>query len=139
MVILHYLALADGTAVSDQIITFGGLKDGLIRGTKFDHDMEGTQRFLNGKTPDGIRKIAEPWGRICRQQRRFMCSISLSAKLSGLAEGVATDEEFEASGKMEQAKADCYLTMEDAVTVGEILLSKLNADKHSPRFKCAER
>ena len=50
------------------------------------------------------------------------------------------DEEFEASGKFYISKsADCYLTMEDAVTVGEILLSKLNADKHSPRFKCAER
>ncbi|HIX38001.1 MAG TPA: DUF3786 domain-containing protein, partial [Candidatus Blautia pullistercoris] len=34
LVSLHYLALADGTAVSEQIITFGGLKDGLIRGSK---------------------------------------------------------------------------------------------------------
>ena len=25
LVILHYLALADGTAISDQVITFGGL------------------------------------------------------------------------------------------------------------------
>lgn len=38
------------------------------------------------------------------------------------------DEEFEASGKIYISKsADCYLSMEDAVTVGEILLSKLKA------------
>ena len=40
------------------------------------------------------------------------------------------DEEFEASGKFYISKsADCYLTMEDAVTVGEILLSKLKAQE----------
>ena len=58
LVILHYLALADGTASSDQVITFGGLKDGLIRGTKFDHDMEKElQRFLNGKTFNLYHKL----------------------------------------------------------------------------------
>ena len=79
LVILHYLALADGTAISDQVITFGGLKDGLIRGTKFDHDMEKElQRFLNGKTPDCIRKICKALGTampICVQYFTFCQTI----------------------------------------------------------------
>ena len=76
LVILHYLALADGTAVSDQIITFGGLKDGLIRGTKFDHDMEkGLQRFLNGKTPDGIRKICRALGAEFADSNADLCAV----------------------------------------------------------------
>lgn len=38
------------------------------------------------------------------------------------------DEEFDASGKLMISKsADHYLTVEDAVTVGEILLSLLKA------------
>ena len=32
LVILHYLALADGTAISDQVITFGGLRMVLSEG-----------------------------------------------------------------------------------------------------------
>ncbi|MDY2660868.1 MAG: DUF3786 domain-containing protein, partial [[Ruminococcus] gnavus] len=36
------------------------------------------------------------------------------------------DEEFEASGKLYLSRsADHYLSMEDAVTVGEVFLSKL--------------
>ena len=86
LVILHYLALADGTAISDQVITFGGLKDGLIRGTKFDHD-KGTSEISEWKNT-GLHSedLQSPWGRICRQQCRSVCSISLSAKLSGLVE-----------------------------------------------------
>ena len=38
------------------------------------------------------------------------------------------DDEFEASGKLLVSKsADHYLTIEDAVTVGELLLSKLKS------------
>ena len=97
LVILHYLALAAGTAVSDQVITFGGLKDGLIRGTKFDHDTEKElQRFLNGKTSDCIRKICKALGCDIGEQtsnvnRNQRCSISLFAKLSSLAEDMVCE------------------------------------------------
>lgn len=51
-------------------------------------------------------------------------------KLSGLVKIWFADEEFEASGKLYLSRsADHYLTMEDAVTVGEILLSKLKAQE----------
>ena len=40
LILLHYLELADGTASSGQWINFGSLREGVIRGTKFDRDAE---------------------------------------------------------------------------------------------------
>lgn len=132
LVILHYLALADGTAISDQVITFGGLKDGLIRGTKFDHDMEKElQRFLNGKTPDCIRKICKALGAEFADSNADLCVVfHFLPNYPVWLKIWFADEEFEASGKLYLSRsADHYLTMEDAVTVGEILLSKLKAQE----------
>ena len=130
LVILHYLALADGTAASEQMITFGGLKDGLIRGTKFDHDMEKELRgFLNRKTPDGIRKICKALGAEFTDSNADLCAVFHFLPNYPIWLKVwFADEEFEASGKFYVSKsADHYLSMEDAVTVGEILLSRLKA------------
>lgn len=132
LVILHYFALADGTAVSDQVITFGGLKDGLIRGTKFDHDMEKElQIFLNGKTPNCIRKICKTLGAEFADSNADLCAVfHFLPNYPVWLKVWLADEEFEASGKFYISKsADCYLSMEDAVTVGEILLSKLKAQE----------
>ena len=52
---------------------------------------------------------------------------SSSAKISGNFKIWFADEEFPASGKIFlQDHADHYLSVEDAVTVGEILLQKLS-------------
>ena len=126
--ILHYLALADGTAVSDQIITYGGLKEGLIRGTKFDHDMEKElRRFLNRKTPDSVRKICKALGAEFTDGNADLCAVfHFLPKYPVWLKVWFADEEFEASGKFYVSKsADHYLSMEDAVTVGEILLTRL--------------
>ena len=40
LTLLHYLDMADGTEDPQKLITFGNLKDGLIRGTKFDRTAE---------------------------------------------------------------------------------------------------
>ena len=74
-----------------------------IRGTKFDHDMEkGTSEISEWKNT-GLHSedLQSPWGRICRQQCRSVCSISLSAKLSGLVEEYGLRmKSLEASGKL---------------------------------------
>ena len=63
LVILHYLDLADHTPVSEEQITFGELKDGLIRGTKFDHDMEKELAvFLKGKSEEQLYQIIKACG-----------------------------------------------------------------------------
>lgn len=44
--------MADGTEGSQKLITFGNLKDGLIRGTKFDRTAEQKlEKLLQDKDP----------------------------------------------------------------------------------------
>ncbi len=99
LVLLHYLDLADGTDVSPEMIPFGSLKDGLIRGLGAE--------FVKG--------------------RADLCAVFPFLPRYPLRLNIwLADEEFEASGKLLVSRsADHYLTIEDAVTVGDIFLSKL--------------
>ena len=128
LVILHYLDLADGTEVSPEMVSFGALKDGLIRGTKFDHDMERELGgFLAGMTQEQLCRICKRLGAQLIEERADLCAVFpfLPSYPIWLKVWFA-DDEFEASGKFLLSKsADHYLTIEDAVTVGELLLSKL--------------
>lgn len=128
LVILHYLDMADGTEISTQIIPFGELKSGLVRGTKFDHDTERElQIFLKEKTPERIRQICERLGAEFIDSNADLCAVFYFLPNYPIWLKIwLADEEFETSGKLYVSKsADHYLTIEDAVTVGEILLSKL--------------
>lgn len=132
LVILHYLDLADGSAVSSQIIPFGELKNGMIRGTKFDRDMEKElQRFLRGKTPECVRQICESLGADFIDSNSDLCAVfPFLPNYPVWLKIWLADEEFEASGKFYLSRsADHYLTIEDAVTVGDILLSKLKTQE----------
>ena len=122
LLLLHYFDLADGSAVSQENVSFGGLRAGLIRGTKFDRTAEeALGRLLNGKTPERVRAAVFTGGRA-----------DLSAVFHLFPYYPITvniwwdDDEFPASGKMlVNASADHYLTIEDAVTAGELLLNRL--------------
>ena len=128
LVILHYLDLADGTEVSQEMVSFGALKDGLIRGTKFDHDMERELGgFLAGMTQERLCRVCERLGAQLVEERADLCAvIPFLPRYPIWLKVWFADDEFEASGKFLLSKsADHYLTIEDAVTVGELLLSKL--------------
>ncbi len=130
LVILHYLDLADGWKVSKEQLSFGGLKDGLIRGTKFDQYMEKELRlFLADKSPGQILKICKSLGAEIVEDRADLCAVFPFLPFYPIWLKIwFADEEFEASGKMLLSKnADQYLTIEDAVTVGDILLSRLKS------------
>ncbi|MFQ9395487.1 MAG: DUF3786 domain-containing protein [Lachnospiraceae bacterium] len=52
MTLLHYLDMADGTRRLTKLITFGNLKDGLIRGSKFDRTAEQKlEKLFAGQDP----------------------------------------------------------------------------------------
>lgn len=128
LVILHYLDLADGAAVSSEMIPFGALKDGLIRGTRFDRDIENVlQRFLSGKTKEQLCKICRGLGAELTEERADLCAVFPFLPHYPLWLKIwLADEEFDASGKLLVSKsADHYLAIEDAVSVGEILLERL--------------
>ena len=128
LVALHYLDLADGMDVSDQIITFGELKNGLVRGSKFDRYIENElQRFLKGKTLKSICKICKSLGAEFWDSNADVCAVfPFLPNYPVWLKVWLADEKFEASVKFYISEsANHYLSMEDAVTVGEILLSKL--------------
>lgn len=128
LVILHYLDLADGTEVSQEMVSFGALKDGLIRGTKFDHDMErALGGFLAGMTQEQLCRVCERLGAQLVEERADLCAVFPFLPRYPIWMKVwFADDEFVASGKLLVSRsADHYLTIEDAVTVGELLLSKL--------------
>ena len=119
---LHYLDVADGTeAHQKRSLLFGSLKDGLIRGTKFDRTAEAeTGKAFAGQDPERkFRKHVQVWVQNSQEQGGSVCSFSSSRYPVTLKIWFA-DEEFPVSGKMFlQDHTDHYLSVEDAVTVGE--------------------
>ena len=128
LVILHYLDMADAAPVSDELLAFGGLKDGLIRGTKFDREMERELcGFLKGKHREQLHSLIAACGGIIVGSNADICARFDFLPFYPLWLKIwLADEEFEASGKLLLSRsADHYLTVEDAVTVGSIFLSRL--------------
>lgn len=133
LLLLHYLDMADGTPLSGIWVTFGNLKDGLIRGTGFDRTADTELRkFLKGKDREKLMEIFKALGaEVLDGKADLSVRFSLFPRYPLLLNIWLADEEFPAAGKLLVDKhADHYLTIEDAVTAGEVLLRKLKeADK----------
>ena len=128
LILLHYLSIADGTQLSDEMISFGNLKDGLIRGTKFDRTADlALARFLKDREPEQIKAVCRTLGAGFQDSNADLCAVFPFLPRYPVAVKIwFADEEFPASGKMlVSASADHYLTIEDAVTAGEVMLGKL--------------
>ena len=128
LILLHYLSIADGTQLSDEMISFGNLKDGLIRGTKFDRTADlALARFLKEREPEQIKAVCRSLGAGFQDSNADLCAVFPFLPRYPVAVKIwFADEEFPASGKMlVSASADHYLTVEDAVTAGEVMLLKL--------------
>ena len=128
LILLHYLSIADGTQLSDEMISFGNLKDGLIRGTKFDRTADlALARFLKDREPEQIKAVCRSLGAGFQDSNADLCAVFPFLPRYPVAVKIwFADEEFPASGKMlVSASADHYLTVEDAVTAGEVMLRKL--------------
>ena len=129
LILLHYLDMADGTESSQNLITFGNLKDGLIRGTKFDRTAEQKlENLLQDKNSEEIQKACKNLGAEFVETKADLCAVfPVLPRYPVILKIWFADDEFPASGKIFlQSNADHYLSVEDAVTVGEILLQKLS-------------
>lgn len=134
LLLLHYLDLADGTPTAPETVSFGGLREGLIRGTKFDRTAEtALGRFLDGKPPERVRAVCEALDAEFPSGRADLCAVfHLFPNYPVTVNIWWADDEFPASGKMlVNASADHYLTIEDAVTAGEVLLNRLRETDQS--------
>ena len=110
-------------------IGVGNLKDGLIRGTKFDRTAEQKlEKLLQDKDPEKIQKACKNLGAEFTETKADLCAVfPVLPRYPVTLKIWFADEEFPVSGKIFlQDHADHYLSVEDAVTVGEILLQKLS-------------
>lgn len=129
LLILHYLHLADGHPLAGEEMSFGQMKDGLVRGGGIDRKFEqaiGRMRDLSDE------KLA----RICGEMggQRIATNADAAYRIPFLPRFPMTvkvwfaDEEFPASGRLLIDKsADHYLTIEDAVMAAELLLETIVA------------
>ncbi len=128
LVLLHYLYMADGTPLSGEWISFGELKDGLIRGTKFDRTVdEQLGKFLGDLELQEVQRICRSLGGEIRQSKADLCTVIPFLPYYPVMLNVwSADDEFHGTARMLADKsADHYLTVEDAVTLGDIIIKKL--------------
>ena len=130
LVILHYMRLADGAPLTGRWMTMGEMRDGLIRGGDFDRRCEHMIRSRLSRMPaeELEEKCRSLGGRILDSNADFTVQFDFLPRVPLLLKLWFADEEFPASGKLLlDQSADHYLLIEDAVTVGQLLMENLTA------------
>lgn len=128
LTVLHYLDMADGTLPSGKQITFSQHKDGLVRGSGFDRDAERTaEQILGSLSPEELERRCRRIGGVREPSNADLCfRFDYLPRYPVWLKLWFADEEFPASGRMLlDQSAEHYLTIEDAVTVGALILDAL--------------
>ena len=130
LVILHYMDMADGAGLTSQLIKFGELSSGFVRGGGFDRQCEFTvSKKLANKPIEKVRKACEESGAEIVPTNADLCAVFSFLPLYPVTLKIwFTDEEdeIEGTGRMFlDGSADHYLSVEDAVTVGTLILEML--------------
>ena len=128
LVLLHYLNLADGTPASGERFSFRDMKDGMVRGGKFEFTADRTLgRILKGRSEEQILAACAGLGGIpCEGKGDVNVAVPFLPNLPVYLSVWLADEEFPASGHLYPDRSiDHCLLIEDAVTVGEIILHEL--------------
>lgn len=126
--LLHYLAQANGSPLSGRQITFAKHKDGMVRGGGFDRDAEKIiQTKLGRLSPEELKRRCRTCAGIREPSNADLCAkFTFAQNYPVWLKIWFADEEFPASGRiLLNASAENYLSIEDAVTVGGIILDKL--------------
>jgi len=129
LVVLHYLIQADGTDMSGETVSFKDLTDGLVRGHGFDFSSQSDmKRMFLGKADDQIRRaLLEAGGLEVPSKADFGVKFDFLPRYPLYINVWFADEEFPAQGKMlADSSAPHYLTLEDSVAAGEILLDRIS-------------
>ena len=128
LLILHYIDMADGTPLSGQLMTFGELPGGMVRGGGFDRQSERTLSLQFGNClPDLVQKACEALG-----AEIFASNADLSAVFHLFPFYPITlklwfaDEEIPGSGRLLlDRSATHFLSVKDAVTACSLVLESL--------------
>jgi len=128
LIVLHYLSFADGTQLSGEQMNFSEYKDGVIRGTRFDREVDAAvQKYAAKFSKDElIRRLSDMGAEIIPSNADISAKLYFLPRYPVFIKIWFADDEFPASGKMLIDKsANCYLPLEDAITAGDIILKKL--------------
>ena len=130
LTILHYLAAADGTPLSGRPISFSDHRDGLARGHNFDRDAERQIQHLGALSAAELKLRCRDMGaQLCPSNADFCAEFHFMPNYPVWLKLWFADDEFPASGRLLlDASAEHYLSMEDAVTVGTLILNRLLAE-----------
>ena len=122
--------MADGTPLGQRLLSFGELRDGLVRGGGFDRTCEQTMaRYFAKKPLENLQAVCSALGAKTADSNAdlyavfpFLPQYPVTLKL-WLAE---EEDEIDGSGRLFlNSSADHYLSIEDAVTVGSLILDRL--------------
>ena len=133
LTLLHYLDLADGTPLTGRTITFSQYKDGLVRGGGLDRNAELIVRRDLGVLPrEELARRCEALGaELLPSNADFCARFDFAPRYPVWLKVWFADEEFPASGRLlVDESAPNYLTIEDAVTVGSLILDCLTGAQH---------
>lgn len=128
LTILHYLSRADGTQPSGELIPFAQHKDGMIRGGGFDRKAEQTIGEKLGALSEEqlLHRVHMLGGKPIPGNGDLNVKFSYAPNYPVYLKIWFADEDFPASGRLFlDASAEHSLTIEDAVTVGEMILERL--------------
>ena len=136
LAILHYLHLADGTSLTGREISFGQMRSGMVRGGGIDRKCEQAIQAMKDLDEEKLARICESLG-----GERIKTNADIAYRIPFLPRFPVTlkvwlpDEEFPASGRLLlDGSADHYFTIEDAVTVAEILIERIAVPEDQKSF-----
>lgn len=127
LTLLHYLDIADGTPPTGRMMAFAQYQDGMVRGGGFDRHAEQVLRRLGTVPPEALRRRCLALGGQLLPSNADLCArFDFMPRYPLWLRLWLPDEEFPASGRLfvDECAAH-YLTVEDAVTVGDLLLTLL--------------
>lgn len=128
LILMHYLDLADGTPLAGRQIPFAAQKDGMVRGGGFDREAEKMiQSSLGRLDPEELRARCRALGGQFLPSNADLCvEFPFLPMYPVYLKIWFADDEFDASGRMFlDASAEHYLSVEDSVTVGSVILEHL--------------
>lgn len=133
LTLLHYLDLSDGTPPCGTPIPFSQHTDGLVRGAGLDRNAELIIRRDLGVLPQEElkRRCASLGAAFVPSNADFCARFSFAPRYPLWLKVWFSDEELPASGRLLlDQTAPHHLTIEDAVTVGSLILDHLTGAAH---------
>lgn len=128
LTILHYMDLADGTPAGKNVITLSQMKSGMVRGGVFDRQCEQIiGQKIGNRTEAEVQSACKKMGAELIPSNADICAVFPFLPLCPVTLKIwFADEEIPGSGRiLLNETADHFLTIEDAVTVGAVLLEEL--------------